>query len=81
MTSSFSVHHWPEAAEGFAEVRRVLRPRGLARIYDVPDWWGRVETGAPPLASVARQGDAAFHIDGLAWPGPLRLVRRMDLVR
>jgi SAM-dependent methyltransferase len=30
-----SVHHWDDSAAAFAEIRRVLRPGGEARIYDV----------------------------------------------
>jgi ubiquinone/menaquinone biosynthesis C-methylase UbiE len=33
--STLSAHHWDDAAAAFAEIRRVLRPGGEARIYDV----------------------------------------------
>ena len=36
VTSSFSVHHWPDAAAGFAEIRRVLRPGSIG--YEGPPW-------------------------------------------
>lgn len=32
--STASMHHWPDIPAGIAEVRRVLRPDGLAMIYD-----------------------------------------------
>jgi SAM-dependent methyltransferase len=80
VTSSFSVHHWPDAATGFAEVRRVLRPGGRAIVYDLPDRWGRLETKAPPLGEAAAAG--GFH-DGAAapfrWPGRLAFVRRLEV--
>ena len=33
--STLSMHHWDDPARAFAEIRRVLRPGGEARIYDV----------------------------------------------
>jgi SAM-dependent methyltransferase len=79
VTSSFSMHHWPDAAAGFAEIHRVLRPGGHAIIYDLPDWWGRFETHAPGLVEAASSGgfaDVASH--RLRWPGPLAVVHRID---
>jgi ubiquinone/menaquinone biosynthesis C-methylase UbiE len=67
--SSFSVHHWPDTKGGFAEVRRVLRPGGRAIIYDLPDWWGRFETHAPPLAEAATAAGFCDVSSGhLRWP-------------
>lgn len=77
--STFSVHHWPDARTGFAEVRRILRPGGRALVYDLPDWWGRLETKAPPLLAGARGGgfeDA--RVDRMPWPGPLPVISRLD---
>lgn len=80
VTSSFSVHHWPDAAAGFAEIRRVLRPGGRAIVYDLPDWWGRLETTALPLGEAAAAG--GFGPTATApfrWPGRLALVRRLEV--
>jgi len=82
VTSSFSVHHWPDAAAGFAEVHRVLRPRGRAIIYDLPDWWGRFETRAPALLEGARAGGfSSIEVGRVRWPGPLAVVQLIDATR
>jgi SAM-dependent methyltransferase len=82
VTSSFSVHHWPDPAAGFAQVHRILRPGGRAVIYDLPDWWGRFETKAPAMAGSAVGGGLAeAHTGRLAWPGPVRVVQRLEAIR
>jgi SAM-dependent methyltransferase len=35
IVSTLSLHHWSEPANGFAEIARVLRPGGVALIYDL----------------------------------------------
>ena len=80
VTSSFSVHHWPDAAAGFAEIRRVLRPAGRAIVYDLPDHWGRLETKAPPLSEVAAAGGfVGAAATPFRWPGRLAFVRRLEV--
>ena len=80
VTSSFSVHHWPDADVGFTEVRRVLRPGGRAIIYDLPDWWGRFETHAPRLAEVASAGGFRdVRSSRLRWPRPLAVIHRIEV--
>jgi SAM-dependent methyltransferase len=79
VTSTFSVHHWTDAAAGFAEIRRVLRPGGRAIIYDLPDWWGRIERGAGPLATgAAGAGFAATRTTVFRWPWRVPLATRLE---
>jgi len=35
IVSTLSLHHWPEPADAFAEMARVLKPGGVALIYDL----------------------------------------------
>lgn len=82
VTSSFSVHHWPDAAAGFAEIRRVLRPGGRAVVYDLPDRWGHVERRALRLADVAAAGGfAGATTTPFRWPGPVAFTNRLEVVR
>lgn len=43
VVSTLSLHHWPDARGGLAEVHRVLRPGGQAIIYDIAGWIGAFE--------------------------------------
>ncbi len=82
VTSSFSVHHWPDAASGFAEIRRVLRPGGRVIVYDLPDRWGHLARKAPPLAQVAAlEGFAGAQTAPFRWPGPVPATNRLELTR
>ncbi len=80
VTSSFSVHHWPNAVAGFTEIRRVLRPDGRAVIFDLPDRWGRFETKAPPLGdAAAAAGFRDATPTSVRWPGRLAFIRRLEV--
>jgi SAM-dependent methyltransferase len=80
--SSFSVHHWPDGAQGFAEIRRVLRPGGRALLFDVPDSWGHAETGSDGLAALAQAGGFPHpEVTTVRWPLALPTVRRLLAVR
>ncbi len=80
VVTSFSAHHWPDAATGFGEVARVLRPGGSVLAYDLPAWWARIERGSDglraglgpfPNAVVARR-------HGI---GPVTIVERLAATR
>ena len=82
VVSSFSAHHWPDGAAGFAEIRRVLRPDGQAIVWDLPDGWGRFETGAAGLAAAAAAGGFGIgRPEPVRWPWRLAFVRRLVLAR
>jgi SAM-dependent methyltransferase len=74
VVSTFSAHHWGQAARAIAEIERVLRPGGRAMIYDLPELWLRLERGARRVADVSRGREAT---EGrVAWPS-----RHLSLLR
>ena len=80
VVSSLSAHHWPDAAVGFGEIRRVLRPGATALVFDLPETWGHVETGFDGIgaASAAFDRPKRSRMRGI---GPWTLVWRAELRR
>lgn len=80
VASSFSAHHWSDAASGFGEIRRVLRPGGTALVYDLPPAWGHVETGSSGIDGAAAAFDDP-RISRMRGLGPFTIVSRVELRR
>jgi SAM-dependent methyltransferase len=59
VVSTLSLHHWPNTGAGFSEIRRVLRPGGVALVYDLRLLTVETET----LPDVARR--AGMPVSGL----------------
>lgn len=79
VVSSLSAHHWPDPETAFGEIRRVLRPGAHALVYDIPGWWGRIETGSRGIG--AADGDDIRGVHRIRGLGPLTLISRVDLRR
>ncbi len=59
VVSTLSLHHWTEPADVFAEIARVLRPDGVALIYDL----GLLTFGPADMATIAE--NAGFQPDDI----------------
>lgn len=85
VVSTLSLHHWANPAAGLAEIYRVLRPGGLARIYDLPDWATQFERTGPGLAGLARESPfgehGAFATEVATRLGPIPMICRLELRR
>jgi SAM-dependent methyltransferase len=70
VVSTLSLHHWPEPTHGLAEIHRVLKPGGEARIYDLAHWlWWPARGGdrLTELAAASPFGEGEVKV--VRWPG------------
>jgi SAM-dependent methyltransferase len=82
VVSTLSMHHWPDPARGLAEVHRVLKPGGVARIYDVASWLRRFEGHGPADHEHAATGPAGdVTVEPFVRVGPFTLIYRTEIRR
>jgi SAM-dependent methyltransferase len=68
--STLSLHHWPNPAKGLAEIHRVLKPGGEARIYDLAHWLWRPARGGDRLTELAAASPfGEGEVEVVRWPG------------
>jgi SAM-dependent methyltransferase len=82
--STLSLHHWPDPARGLAEIYRVLKPDGEARIYDLAHWLWLPARGGDRLAQLAAASPfGEGEVEIVRWPGsvPAFVLLRLQRAR
>jgi SAM-dependent methyltransferase len=70
VVSTLSLHHWSDPASGLAEICRVLKPGGEARIYDLAHWLWPPARGGDRLARLAAASPfGEGEVEIVRWPG------------
>ena len=70
VVSTLSLHHWSDPASGLAEICRVLKPGGEARIYDLAHWLWNPAHGQSRLDRLAAESPfGGGTVEVVRWPG------------
>ena len=70
VVSTLSLHHWPDPASGLAEIYRIIKPGGEARIYDLAHWLWPPARGGDQLTQLAAASPfGGGEVEIVRWPG------------
>lgn len=78
VVSTFSQHHWAEPERVLAEIHRVLKPEGVACVYDLAGWILRGALHGTGLSHLAETGPlTGGKIETVSRFGPFPAIRRL----
>src|ERR671921_1461739 len=70
VVSTLSLHHWPNPVKGLAEIYRIIKPGGEARIYDLAHWLWPPARGGDQLTQLAAASPfGGGESEVVRWPG------------
>jgi SAM-dependent methyltransferase len=80
--STLSMHHWADVPAGLAEIARVLRPDGVALVYDLGGLFVPLHGGGRHPADHVHSSVLDVVDDRpWRWPGPIALAHRIEARR